>query len=294
MTFLNSQVDYIDSSSDENKPVILCLHSTPGSIYDFKKLITYFGLNPESDYRVVVPRFPGFDFTEQNDCFYHSALERAQFIRDFISQLNINEIECLVVHSSSIYSASYLWMEDDPFNCPIKSLALFNCPGPGIAHKKLWNAFLFNNMMRFNFLKNKLIGGGQWSKIGRNDKVHYLLTIYLSDFMTMPQRLEALKQFKIPTLAVVSHQDELYSQELFYQILHFLGAQIDHFDVYEKYNNKLVQSNDVIDWLKVVNIQGGDNQCFISHSFIVHKYLQDLLNRIKDDQSKQKLLTNLN
>lgn len=125
---LEIDVEYADSAAGiKNVPVIVALHGHPGSHQDFKEVIQYFSLR---NCRVIVPNFPGYEYTKWNLGFWHSAEERAQFVRDLLKILGLKKIDLLLCHSSALYPASFLWSEDVNENkdFKVKSVAMLNPP----------------------------------------------------------------------------------------------------------------------------------------------------------------------
>ena len=113
---LNLNVEYVDTldnssnKSSANLKTVVAIHGIPGYHHHFNEMINYFSAQ-DSSVRLIVPNLPDFKHTRQTMAFWHSNRERAQFIRDFLKKLNVNEIDCLVSHSAGIHPISLLWSD---------------------------------------------------------------------------------------------------------------------------------------------------------------------------------------
>lgn len=279
-------INCVDTKPDDpTRPTLVALHGCPGSHLDFIKLIEHFG--PE--YRVIVPNFPDFSVTDSTNHFWHSAQEKAQFIRDVLRVLRVNRINCLVAHSSAIFPASYLWLKDSrENNIDVRSLCLLSNPGPKWFRKSvLRKTSMLVNISRIAWIRNYL--SHIWSlkmsrrmgirnQIDRYEDLILLLCTYLhSDTETVERRLHQLKDQRLPTLAIFSSNDKLFSEDIFYDLYHILGVNYHDFDVYEEHNNYLIQKSTNENWLKVVNIMSGGHYLFSTHFWLVNQYIERLL-----------------
>ncbi len=284
-------VEYVDTKPNDPKSrTLVALHGSPGSHEDFRQLIRHFGHR----FRVIVPNFPDFSLTEETNYFWHSAEEKAQYIRDILKELNVSEIDCLISHSAAIFPTSYLWLKDNELNkgLVIKSLCLLSPPGPKwINWKNKINLCIFINISRFKIIRTFLQSiwserltyfFGTKNRIANYDRLALLWsTVYMSETNSVAQRLKMLSQLKIPTLFLFTYRDKLFNKEIFYDELRILGADRNNFEVYEEHENILIQKAKNDDWLKVVNIRSGGHYCFVTHSKLVHKYIEELLEKVQ-------------
>ena len=297
-TGIDVNIECVDTKpNDKTSPTIVALHGCPGSHMDFTQLIADFGTR----YRVVVPNFPDFSLTDSTNTFWHSAQEKAQFVRDILKLLDIHSIDCLVTHSSAIFPASYLWLKDDQQNndFKIKSLCLFSNPGPKWFTKKgVILSSVLVNISRVQQIRQYLrkIWTKKWTnrlglrnQISNYDNLALLLsTYYHSDTQTVDKRLKKLAEMQIPTLSVFSTKDKLFKDDIFYSLFENLGTNYEDFDVYEEYQNLLIQKSTNMRWIKVVNITGGGHYVFSTHWPLVYNYIEELLQKI--DSKDPKLL----
>lgn len=118
-------VTYADSSSTGTSklPVVLALHGAPGSFEDFKAIFQHFATKSESHVRVISPNFPDMAFTDATGAFRHSTDEKAEFIRDFLKQLDIEKVDVVVMHSAATYPCLKLWKQQPDL---FKSLMIMN------------------------------------------------------------------------------------------------------------------------------------------------------------------------
>lgn len=70
-----------------SSPVVVCLHGAPGSHRDFKHFIKNM---QETGHRVIVPNFPTYKITCKTKVFRHSALEKKEFVKSFLSAIKID------------------------------------------------------------------------------------------------------------------------------------------------------------------------------------------------------------
>src|SRR5699024_7147099 len=94
--------------SDFTKTVV-AVHGAPGNHANFKQLIEHYR---GSKTRVIVPNLPDFSHTRStNGVFWHTTPERVTFLKDFLGNLQVDRIDCLVAHSFGIQTIGALWNE---------------------------------------------------------------------------------------------------------------------------------------------------------------------------------------
>ena len=106
---LELTINYADTIQDNSRTfdkIIVAVHGTPGYYTNFDQLIEHFR---NTNVRVIVPNLPDFSHTRRTHIFWHSTPEKVQFLRDFLQQLNISKIDCLVCHSFGIQTIAALW-----------------------------------------------------------------------------------------------------------------------------------------------------------------------------------------
>jgi len=284
-------IDYIDTlpnADGDSVPTIVMLHGTPGSYYDFFKFIAAFG----SSCRIIAPNFPNFSYTLDTGCFWHSAEEKSEFIVDFLRHINVTTVDCLVAHSMAAYAASYLWIYanwDTYFK--LGSICLLSPVGMyKFSRKDRLRYSLITNMCRSLALRqlipkslfttrNKMLPRSGSVLSNFEMKAWKTLTLYLSNYSNYHFRLKALTLSKIPTLFTFSSNDKLYSPNVFFDQLFELEAQIEDFDIYEQYENELIQVSTNQSWLKVVDFRSAGHYMFNTHPDVIHLYIDELLHR---------------
>ncbi|OTF81671.1 hypothetical protein BLA29_001013 [Euroglyphus maynei] len=286
-------VRYVDTSpDDDSRPVILLLHGTPGSFYDYFRFIADFG----HQYRCIAPNFPDFTHTiRTGGCFWHSAEEKSEFIADLLADLNIKTVHCLVAHSLSAYTASYLWIyaNQRPY-FDLNSICLIS---PAGRFKYRWRhrvrmrlltqlcrmLSLQKMMMPTEWLQSRPMANMPLSNmLARKDLAMWkMLTENLSNYDSYHLRLRVLAgNLKLPTLFIFSSNDKLYPADLYYEQLYELQVEGNEFDKYEHYENRLVQvaAGDRSDsWIRVVDFSGGGHYLHNTHSHLIHSYIDELL-----------------
>ncbi|XP_054152401.1 uncharacterized protein LOC128951179 [Oppia nitens] len=290
---LTVNVEYVDTLGDNKTgkvKTILAIHGIPGYYNHFDKLYQYFG-NKCSSVRVIAPNMPDFGLTRQTMAFWHSNEERSQFIRDFLKAINVSTIDCLVSHSAGIHPISMLWT--DPQELAIKSIGLF-CPQPLWLSKNV----LFYSELTSYLAKHKL--GIKLMDTIRPDRIAHrfgypmsyanvdevLLTVCFGSIslnqQLLHQRLQFIRQHKIPTLMVLGERDKLILKNNLKYLFQDLGVNDSHFVKYlsdkdndrsdNKTNDK--SENDINkDWIKVLSFADGGHFAFNKFSNIVNKQL---------------------
>lgn len=111
-------VDYADTAclTEEEgeqtfEKVVVAVHGCPGNYTNFDRLIEHFR---HSNVRVIAPNLPDFSHTRATRTFWHSTPEKVLFLKDFLRQLGVTTIDCLVSHSFGIQTIAALW-EDVSF-----------------------------------------------------------------------------------------------------------------------------------------------------------------------------------
>ncbi|XP_054162346.1 uncharacterized protein LOC128960298 [Oppia nitens] len=289
---LNVNVEYVDTKPNDRtgSATLVALHGCPGSYIDYTKLIENFGQH----YRVIIPNFPDFSLTNETNHFWHSGEEKSVFVTDFLQKLNVQQIDCLICHSSSIFAASYLWSKDNQYfnQIDIKTLCLLSNPGPKwFTIKGRLVSMFFTHLSRLRLIRQYL--RSIWSRkmtkrlgfsnqIEDYDRLALLLsTYYLSQTQTVTKRLKKLIELKIPTLFIFSSKDKLFNKEIFYNLFGILETDGNDFDIYEEHQNILIQKAREDNWIKVIDIRSGGHYVFVTHHKLVHQYIEQLLEKVK-------------
>ncbi len=133
---INYCVNYIDTKGDEevfnkeveevlNQKIIVLLHGSPGSVFDFEEFAEEFG----EKYRLIIPQMPDFEFSRRTEQFWHSNEERVDLLLTFLRKLNIKEIDCLICHSGGNPMALQIISEELENQLVVKSLVMITSPG---------------------------------------------------------------------------------------------------------------------------------------------------------------------
>lgn len=102
----SSTTSLSSSSSEEKKPVrvktILAVPGSGGNYTHFAQLVEHFKGRP--DVRLLAPNLPDFSHTRQSGrLFWHSNLELVSFLRDFLTTLNVQTVDCALAHSMGVH-----------------------------------------------------------------------------------------------------------------------------------------------------------------------------------------------
>lgn len=127
-------VGYVDtkllkgSKSASNVPVILALPSSAGTHAEFFSILLSF---VKLGYRVVIPNLPGTAFCRgrakaDEAIFTMSVEEKMDFVKDFLSELQIDRVDMLVTSGCSVYTGVRLCMFHPDL---VKSLVMVNPTG---------------------------------------------------------------------------------------------------------------------------------------------------------------------
>lgn len=292
-------IDYIDTKpevTDTTTKTIVILHNTPGSYYDFFQLISSFG----KDYRVIIPNFPNFSHTiHTGGCFWHSAEEKSEFVVDLLRSLGVKRIDCLVAHSMATYTASFLWLyanQDDYF--ALRSICLLSPSGvKSIPLRQKARLKLVANAARLPHLRQwitrRMLQKQRESPLGPNLYSNYQmstwkdLSLILSNYQTYYARLRELSAKQIPTLVTFSSNDKICPADVSYGQIYELNASEWDFDIYEQYENILVQSATDQSWIKVVDFRSAGHYMYNTHPDIVHSYIAELLDKVGDNETSK-------
>lgn len=102
-------IDYADTACTDGQQfekVIVAVHGCPGNYTNFDRLIEHFR---HSNVRVIAPNLPDFSHTRSTQTFWHSTPEKVLFLKDFLCQLGVTTIDCLISHSFGIQTIAALW-----------------------------------------------------------------------------------------------------------------------------------------------------------------------------------------
>ncbi|XP_064480808.1 uncharacterized protein LOC135394165 [Ornithodoros turicata] len=105
-------VPYIHTGLDRNAgegPTVVAIHGAPGNYNDFSALTSELDSLGAS---VVVPTLPDLDFSMETQSFWHSVEEKADLLKQYLTAINLKEIDMFVTHSSSMYPILRLAVHD--------------------------------------------------------------------------------------------------------------------------------------------------------------------------------------
>ncbi|RWS27069.1 DUF1057 domain containing protein-like protein [Leptotrombidium deliense] len=287
---LNLDVEYADTGYS-NSPVVLCLHGAPGTHGDFGLLMNHLSTKKV---RVIAPNFPDYSLTEKTNFYRHTAEEKAEYLKDFLTAININEIDMLVSHSSAVYPGLNLWESE---SLKIKSIALINPSGHRRikAMKPVW--FIDNSVRAYlnpfgrwlyRKLGNKILSAkGVPVKINNIDNVLLsATTMFYSNVEKLEHHLHDIRNRGIPTLYVFSENDKLIEAKVFYEMASMLGVQQEDFTVFDKDGNlitKTLPKNNVT----TLCFHSGGHYAFLKHAAIVNQWIDDLLFSVSGYDAKK-------
>lgn len=164
---LDLTVQYFDSANDPKRSrnsftkTVVAVHGTYGYLTHFDRLISHFRENQQS-VRVIVPNLPDFAHTRATKgAFWHSSVEKAAFLKDFLHKLEVDQIDCLLSHSMGIQTTAALW-GDPEYSIPIKSVALFSPQSFWIDYNHKFDAMVHSLSIQNEF----------WYKLLELSRVH--------------------------------------------------------------------------------------------------------------------------
>lgn len=105
---LDLAVNYVDTLVDDEDYdcVVVAVHGLSGNYTNFDQLIREFN---GTKVRVIAPNLPTFSTTRRTKTFWHTTPEKEHFLRDFLIELNIKCIDCLISHSFGCQTIAALW-----------------------------------------------------------------------------------------------------------------------------------------------------------------------------------------
>ncbi|KAH9394632.1 hypothetical protein TYRP_004687 [Tyrophagus putrescentiae] len=229
---LELTVDYADTASEgqEFEKVIVAVHGCPGYYTNFDRLIEHFR---HSKVRVIAPNLPDFSHTRSTQTFWHSTAEKALFLKDFLRQLGVTTIDCLVSHSFGIQTIAALW--EDPGNIQINSVCLFAPQPLWLSHKqevemqKAKRMFYFRSELWYNFLGMTRIHKLPSMPMRFDNVNEFLLicTTVLDDQspIDLHRRIELLVKSNIPVTLMYGSEETLVTKGSIAKLNEELGVK---------------------------------------------------------------------
>lgn len=276
---LTVTVDYADTADlcslqapDQPTTTILALHGAPGSHEDFQPFIEHFGQKRE---RIIVPNFPDFSLTIKTKVFRHSAEEKYHFIKDFLKAINVDRIDLLLAHSSSVYPAAMLLSESESLN--IKSVAFFNPAGHRriMAMRPAWftegSVKVYQNklgrmvMQVFGKSFIKATNTVTVKPESMNNVMLSAQTMRYSNYKELEKHLIRLRQSGKPTLWCFSENDRLVEKEIFYEMVSIMDAKEDCVQKYDS-NAQPVTHYTAQPNMRVLVFNSGGHYAFLKYS----------------------------
>lgn len=226
-------VDYLDTGQSNRKfsKTLLAVHGMTDTYRTFTKLVEHY---LDTDVRVIAPNLPDFTHTRKHN-FWHTSEEKILFLRNFLRQLNVDSVDCLVSHSFGVHANAGLWNKVMLFgsfsilltnfflskdsNVKIKSVAMF-APQTFLAvdrsNLRIGRAFFpFNHRLWFDFLEllrvHKLPSGPLVIKFATIDDALWTLAgaFDIDAPKLMRDRLATLVELNIPTVVVFGIREQI-------------------------------------------------------------------------------------
>lgn len=221
-----------DASFDPKLPTIVGLPGITGTHEELNDLLLPLA---KLGYRVLIPNLPGNKYTKgitqpDEDFFAYSVDERAEFLKDFLDELEITRVDMLVTNSCSVYPGLKLsLMQPDIY----KSLVMINpagiCPSRmmqpdsvfrGIAW--VWDRpFLRVFMKSFIFIVKPFTNKRRWKV---KEIVTFSRFINGTLFDEVVDLVNQAKEYQNPSrFVILSDSDPLYEREAMEELVHELG-----------------------------------------------------------------------
>ena len=100
------EIQYADSSPyEKKKQTVIALHGIPGSYKHFEKMVKDFHESNDIDARVIALSLPDFKHCRQNKYYWNTTPERVNFMRQFLSDLDIQTVDCFMIHSAGVQTS---------------------------------------------------------------------------------------------------------------------------------------------------------------------------------------------
>lgn len=254
------KLEYADTGINEDQPVVVALHGAPGCPDDYSHIIMGLTQSPHVRARLIAPQWPRMDlFHSTNRVFRHSAEEKYHLLKDFLQQIGVKRIDCMITHSSAIYPAMLL--HEDATAPPIRSFCLFSPAGhrPPKAMRPVWfskniiHLYEWDAGVRFSqFLGPKLlplIG----VKVDVSDISKPALSGYTMKYAglyRLGDQLRRLKNSRLPILYAYGERDKLVDKSIYEEIGGILGGterQTWIYDLRERIQKKSMEARPVLD-----------------------------------------------
>ncbi|GAB6019576.1 Cytochrome b5 reductase 4 [Chamberlinius hualienensis] len=244
---LEFDVSYLDTwpTAPKDAPIILSLHGVGDSHRVVVPLLPYL---LKDKVRVIAPNFPGCGHTPMDPGrdFSHTDQEKATFVLDFLTALDITKVDLLLSHSAAIYPTTYILEATNL----VKSLVLLMPGGlePLTRYWKIMNAYLFITEFLRNFGKRKPLSSLEFLLLLYNPRLKLNMeqvdstvkTLVFANHERAASVLERLSFSKFPILLMHSTDDHIVGPHM-HTVLKALRISDD---VMSKYNseNKLITS----------------------------------------------------
>lgn len=227
---------YLDSSPGDKYnpavPLVVGLHSTPGSFYDLQPVLEAF---VKAGCRVVAPAFPGLGYTgglqkQHDDVFTHSTDEKAEFVRDFLLNLGIKKADLLIAHGAAGYTALRL-------SGGIDTASMFK----SAAFISPWPLQPFSATRRQNLLAllrdiwdipfhRPIARRLSWfvptsSKAGPLERITTVYTLQNVDFSEAGGLAFTLNNTNFPRVMFFAEDDDYVEPQLSYQLAELMGIE---------------------------------------------------------------------
>ncbi|KAK7098886.1 uncharacterized protein [Littorina saxatilis] len=231
-------VAYLDSAPGEkinpSVPLVVSLHSTPGSFYDLQPILESF---VKAGCRVLAPSFPGHGYTEgvtkgYSDVFMHSTSEKAEFVRDFLANLGVEKVDLLIGQGCGCYPAMRLTAGIDTTNM-FRSVA-FLSPWPhrsfrAMRQKNLipllhdmWERPYYRTMAK---AMSRLLSNTH--NASTQERITLVYTLYHANFGEIGGLTVALDAQNVPRVMFFSEDDQFVESDASYELADLMGIGED-------------------------------------------------------------------
>lgn len=193
--------------------------------------------------------------TDKYPMYLHKVEEKAIYLNDFLKQVNVNNVDMLITHSSGVYPSLYLWnnLREMPDNRlkEIGSFTFFSPPGyrrikamrpkwftQGIGD--FYSTEFGRKVFRFTGAKMFKLAGVQLKLDNIDNLLIACVTMNNSKEHLLKDHFKLIDKKQLPVFFTFSEDDRLIEKEIFHECLDLLSVDKKDLVLYNR-ETELVQ-----------------------------------------------------
>lgn len=195
-----------------------------------------------------------------------------------------------IMHSSACYPTLQLWSDNQQAGDAkvlMDSLVVINAPGHRTIHtmKPEWFTRLLSHMSKnvktralFKALGGTCMVRGVRSDPASADNALFAVqTMHFAGVQRMNHLLQQIRETETPTVFFYTEKDKLIEKEIFHEMIHLLGSQVDHVSHLDAKGVLVGEGHAGDNWLKILCIKDGGHYAFKSCSHVLHDEIMRMM-----------------